>query len=85
MEKLILLILLKSREEIAVEVQSVLTQYGCFIKTRLGIHDGVPTKCSPSGLVILEWSGDKSKVEECKVKLEALKHVNVQLVKMKVD
>ena len=40
-----------NREEHAVEVQEVLTQYGKQIKTRLGLHDDI---CAENGLILLE-------------------------------
>jgi hypothetical protein len=82
MEKTILMILQKHREDTAVEVQSVLTDYGCFIKTRLGIHDGPPSTCSHSGLIILEMVGDDEKIRECQAKLEKISDVSVRLTKI---
>ena len=39
------------RGKSAVEVQRVLTEHGCSILTRLGLHDqSTPGTCSPSGL-----------------------------------
>ena len=46
MKKSILLILIGKRKEDTVKVQQVFTAWGCIIKTRLGIHDGVLENCS---------------------------------------
>ena len=38
----------------AVTVQRLLTEYGCQIKTRIGLHDVHENYCSPNGLILLE-------------------------------
>lgn len=84
MEKIILLILQKSRKATAVHVQEILTEYGCFIQARLGLHDGPPKTCSDSGLIIVEMAGDKAEISKCKEKLEKLSDVHVELVVLSV-
>lgn len=49
---------IQNREELAVEVQKRLTEHGCIIKTRLGLHE-TGNFCSPSGLIILEFGQDE--------------------------
>ena len=53
----------KNRLESAVEVQAVLTKYGCFIKTRIGLHREINGECSPEGLILLEIINDIEAVE----------------------
>jgi hypothetical protein len=36
------------------KVQQILTDYGCSIRTRLGLHDAGAGTCSPNGLILLE-------------------------------
>ncbi len=84
MEKTILLILIKDRKGSAVTVQKILTDWGCTIKTRLGIHDGTLDNCTNSGLVILEIVGDKAKNEEITRKLNLVANVKAQLVTLSV-
>ncbi|MCX6112090.1 MAG: hypothetical protein NTY22_02230 [Proteobacteria bacterium] len=84
MEKTVLLILVNDRKESAVTVQKILTDWGCTIKTRLGIHDGTLDNCSNSGLIILEIVGDKKKNEEITRKLNLVKNVKAQLVHLSV-
>lgn len=46
---------LENRIDNATLVQNVLTRYGCYIKTRLGIpYHNEDGSCSNSGLIILE-------------------------------
>ena len=35
-------------------VQKILTEYGCSIRTRVGLHDTGAGFCSPHGLILLE-------------------------------
>lgn len=82
--KTILLILIGTRKESAVQVQKVLTGWGCMIKTRLGIHDGVLENCSDSGLLILELVGDKKQMDELARKISLIKGVSSRLVDLKL-
>ena len=59
-------------------VQSLLTEYGCYIKTRLGLHEASKQVCSPNGLVLLELIDDAVMAEEFSGKLAALEGVEVQ-------
>lgn len=59
-------------------VQSLLTEYGCYIKTRLGLHEASKKVCSPNGLIVLELIDDAVMAEEFAGKLSALEGVEVQ-------
>ena len=85
MKKSILLILIGKRKEEAVKVQQILTGWGCMIKTRLGIHDGVLDNCSDSGLVIIELVGEDEKKQELARKLAVLPGVSSKLIDLQVD
>ena len=80
MKKHILIILVDKRKKSAANVQKILTGWGCLIKTRLGIHDGVLDNCSESGLIILELVGEEEKIKELERKLNLLSSVNAKLV-----
>jgi hypothetical protein len=82
--KTILLILVGNRKESAVQVQKILTGWGCMIKTRLGIHDGVMENCSDTGLLILELAGERKKMDELARKVSLIKGVSSKLVDLKV-
>jgi hypothetical protein len=60
------------------EVQTLLTEYGCSIKTRLGLHEASKQECSPNGLIILELIDDTEKAEEFATKLSSVEGVEVQ-------
>jgi hypothetical protein len=82
MAKTLLLILVGKRKDTAVKVQQILTAWGCIIKTRLGIHDGVMENCSDEGLLILELHGTEEQKKELARKVEVLKGVSSQLINL---
>ena len=84
MEKSIMIVLVGNRRESAVEVQKAFTEMGCFIKTRLGIHDGTPEQCTNTGLIILELIGDPKSKHDLYDKLKVIPHVSVELVEMSI-
>ncbi len=61
----------------AAEVQALFSQYGCYIKTRLGLHE-VENVCSPNGLVLLELHGDDAVCNELADKLAAIEGIEIQ-------
>ena len=84
MAKTLLIILVGKRKETAVKVQQILTAWGCIIKTRLGIHDGVMDNCSDEGLLILELYGTDEQKQELARKVEVLTGVSSQLVNLSI-
>jgi hypothetical protein len=60
------------------QVQKFLTEYGCNIKTRLGLHHVDEQVCSPRGLILLEMFGDPAVCRELKAKLSKLEGIEVQ-------
>lgn len=59
-------------------VQDLLTEYGCSIKTRIGLHEVSEKFCSPNGLLLLEMAGDEKPVFELIEKLNAVQGVDIQ-------
>ncbi len=80
MSRHILAILVGKRKETAVNVQKILTGWGCIIRTRLGLHDGTLDNCSESGLIILELVGEQEKMDEMMRKLTLLEDVQAKMV-----
>ena len=62
----------------AVDVQKVFTEYGCNIKTRVGLHDVDANVCSPSGVVLIEFFGADDEASAMMAKLNAVEGVQVQ-------
>jgi hypothetical protein len=67
-----------SRQVNAVKVQELLTQYGCNIKTRLGLHHVHDDICSTNGLMLLHMCGEESTCLELGDKLDAIPGIHVQ-------
>ena len=85
MKKSILIILIGNRKDSAVKVQQILTGWGCTIKTRLGLRDGVLDNCSDSGLLILEICGTDEQNHELARKVSVLPGVSSKLVELEVQ
>jgi hypothetical protein len=80
MERTILLVLVSERTEHAAEVQKILTENGCTIRTRLGLHDADKGRCANSGLIVLELVGDAKDHVTLNEQLAALSGVTTRLV-----
>jgi hypothetical protein len=59
-------------------VQAVFTEFGCNIKTRIGLHDVSETYCAPSGVVLIEFFGSDAEATTMAGKLNAITGVQVQ-------
>jgi hypothetical protein len=70
--------MLTNRVENATNVQKTLTECGCYIKTRLGLHEAADNVCSPSGLILLEVIGGDAAYAEVEAKLKAIPGLQVQ-------
>ncbi len=60
------------------EVQKVLTEYGCNIRTRLGLHEVSKKICSATGLLILDTFGDEADILMMEKKLKKVKGLIVR-------
>lgn len=73
MSKVIMGIQVKERMQDALKLQSILSEYGCSINTRVGLHMATPDACSPSGLILLEFvDGSESEIAKFEKELDAL-------------
>ncbi|MCX7731110.1 MAG: hypothetical protein N2205_07870 [Candidatus Caldatribacterium sp.] len=79
----VLFVKVGDRPKVAVRVQEVLTQYGCNIRTRLGLHE-FPSECEDrdEGLIILEVVGSAEEIEKLKGALETIESVKVVSVEL---
>lgn len=64
---------LENRIEASVEFQRILTDYGCDIRTRLGLHPSKDNDCSNKGIILLEVINNAEEL-----KSELAKHWEVQ-------
>ncbi len=70
---------LENRMNTAMEFQKILTEFGCIIKTRIGLHDVSDNKCAPNGIILLEVIDDE---EGRKFKSELLKIEGIEIKTM---
>jgi hypothetical protein len=80
MEYQIVAVKVGNREGVAQDMQKILTEHGCVIKVRLGLHDMPPNACSPAGLVLMEVAGDDSEIQEMVKKLGALPETSAKYI-----
>jgi len=78
----ILAILQEHRVETATKVQSVLTNFGCNIRLRLGLHDAGIGECAPSGLILLQACGEKAEIDNLQKELQSIPTVKVKVMSL---
>jgi hypothetical protein len=71
-------IALTNRVKNALQLQKVLSDCACYIKTRLGLHEVSENLCAPSGIVLLEIYGGKPAVAEMETKLKKIPGLQVK-------
>lgn len=69
---------LTNRMKNATALQKVLGEFGCNIKTRLGLHQVDEQACSPNGLVLIEYFGDDETQVRMEAALKAIEGLQVQ-------
>ncbi len=79
MSKTIMGFVLHERVKTAGRVQELLTEYGCNINTRLGLHVASNETCSPQGLILLEFTDNADdKAKDFEKELKKIADVDVQ-------
>lgn len=73
---------LKGRSDNAVKVQQVLTEHGCRIKARIGLHDGTGDDCSNEGLIVLQVCGSDGEIRALADGLNAVDGVNARHISL---
>jgi len=71
--KAIIGIQIENRREEAAKLQDILTNYGCMIKTRIGLHDMGDYSCLDYGIVLI----DVDKINQIYDELSKLWNVQV--------
>ncbi len=85
MEKSFIIMVINLRKQSAVTAQKILTEWGCLIKTRLGLHDGVLDNCTETGTLFLELVGEHDKHIELARKLNLVPGVTAQHIILPVE
>lgn len=74
-------VLVNHRSQKAPKVQEVLTQSGCIIKTRLGLHEAGDV-CSEEGLILLQLSGSTEAIAALEKDLNAIEGVSAKMMEI---
>ncbi len=77
-DHVILGIHITDRLRYAGEVQKVFTDFGCNIKTRLGLHEVAENYCAGEGVVLLELVGGPEVRREMTARLGAIAGIDVK-------
>jgi metal-responsive CopG/Arc/MetJ family transcriptional regulator len=80
----IMAVLINHRTQKSPKVQEVLSQHGCIIRMRVGIHE-TENVCSDEGLVILHLSGKQEDIKSLEGSLNALEGVKAQNIHLSLD
>lgn len=73
---MIMAILIDKRTDAAPTVQRILTEHGCIIKTRLGMHES--STCADEGMIILDLTANDSEVDALEAELKSVEGVKVK-------
>lgn len=73
---------LDNRTQTAVNFQRILTDYGCIIKTRLGLHETANSACAPNGLILMEVIDDE-KAKEFERELCKIEGIEIQVMRFR--
>ena len=77
----IMAVLVDKRTDAAPKVQEILTDNGCIIETRLGLHESID-QCSEEGLILLTLSGSQAEIEDLKDQLNSIHRVEVDMMQL---
>ncbi len=78
----VMLIKIDHRSSEAGKVQSILTNYGCNIKVRLGLHEVSKEFCANDGLVVLEVEGKQEEISAMLEELNKVDYVQAKFIEM---
>lgn len=67
---------LPERNTDATKFQEILTEHGCNIRTRIGMHHGTEKACTNNGIILLDIVGENEDLLN-----ELKEHWNVQVMK----
>ena len=77
-EYIIIGVRISNRLKNAAPVQKVLTDYGCNIKTRVGLHEASDGVCATNGVLLLQIYGGEAVADEMLAKLAQIKGINAK-------
>ena len=82
MSNKLLILSVDNRKASSGKIQEILTNEGCIIKTRIGLHEGVLDQCSNKGIIILEIVGEEKEHKSLTAKLDEVDGVKSRLIEV---
>jgi hypothetical protein len=67
------------------DMQRVFTEFGCYIKTRIGLHEVHDDFCSPNGMIVLDMICGGDTCQQMMDKLSAVEGLEVQKMTFEHD
>ena len=64
----------------ALKFQNVLTENGCKIRARLGLHEVSDQVCANDGMIVLQPCGEKKDIEQLVKDLNQLEGITAKLI-----
>ena len=80
----IMVLLVNHRDTKAPELQKVLTELGCNIKMRLGLHEAGDV-CSEEGLIILQLCGTQAEISNVEKTINSLDGIKAKYIELSSD
>ncbi|MEA4853441.1 MAG: hypothetical protein VB082_04080 [Christensenella sp.] len=66
----------------SLKLQQLLTEYGCNIKMRVGLHETSEEYCSDDGLIILQACGGKDLIERMVASFSKVEGVTAKMMEL---
>ena len=60
--------------------QNILSEFGCYIKTRIGLHHLNQGFCSDDGVILLEFTGNNEVLQKMKSKFNSINDVKLSVM-----
>jgi len=80
-ERIIIGLNVSNRMKNALDLQKLFSEFGCNIKTMLGMHDVNDNTCSPAGLILLKVFGGNEVAKKMIDKFNAIEGVDAQMMR----
>ena len=74
---IILAIKLEERLENSLKLQKILSNFGCQIKTRLGLHDIMDNCCTNWGIIVLQFVGDEISLKNLEKEISEIQNTKI--------
>ena len=71
---------LSQRMETSTFFQEILSEYGCNIRTRLGLHNIDGDSCATDGIILLDVKGDEETLEKMTTEFQKIAGLKLEIM-----